>query len=335
MVTINEVARAAGVSISTVSYALSGKRTISQTTRERIERAIRDLGYSPNAGARMLAGARTNILALSAPLHEDGHLPTHMRFVTAVIRAARERDHDVLLLARDDEVAGIQRVTSTSLVDGVVAMGVSRRDERVGLIRGLDIAAAFIGVPDDATGISCVDLDFETTASDAISSLADAGHRTIGVIGHPHGYVDRAQGFVARFERGVEAAALRAGVTVVHQWAELARGAGGRAIDALLDADEPPTAIVFHCNEPAVEEAERRIIERGLSVPRDLSLFAAAASYEPDRLEIPLSGVTLPIDEMCEHAVATALVERDGGTDEGTQIIAPAYVDRGSIVSIA
>jgi DNA-binding LacI/PurR family transcriptional regulator len=124
MATISDVAKAAGVSISTVSYALSGKRSITETTRQRIEAAIRELDYEPSAAARMLAGATTNILALSAPIHDDGHLPTHMRFVTAVVDTARRHDYDVLLLATDDDVSGIRRVASSALVDGVVAMGV-------------------------------------------------------------------------------------------------------------------------------------------------------------------------------------------------------------------
>lgn len=334
MVTINDVAKAAGVSISTVSYALSGKRTISRTTRERIDRAIRDLGYSPNASARMLAGARTNILALSAPLHADGHLPTHMRFVTEVVRAARERDHDVLLLARDDEVTGIRRVASSALVDGVVAMGVAKRDERVALVKSLDVATSFIGIPGDAEGLACVDLDFAAAARMAVERLAAEGHRAIGVIGHPHGYVDRQQTFMERFEDGLAAAAADAGVRILREWAEVSRGAGARAVDALLDAAERPTAIVFHCNEPAVEEAERRIRERGLAVPRDLSLFAAAASYDPGRLETPISGTTLPMDEMCTRAVEAALGLRNDAAQGTTQILAPRYVDRGSITAV-
>src|SRR5690349_15672403 len=78
MANINEVAEAAGVSISTVSYALSGKRPVAPDTRRRIEDAVRDLGYSPNAGARMLAGSRTQIFALTEPLRKDTHAPTHM-----------------------------------------------------------------------------------------------------------------------------------------------------------------------------------------------------------------------------------------------------------------
>ena len=83
MAKIHEVAKAAGVSISTVSYALSGKRTISAETRRRIELAVRELDYRPNAGARMLAGRRTNIFAVTEPFRADTHAPAHMAFVLA------------------------------------------------------------------------------------------------------------------------------------------------------------------------------------------------------------------------------------------------------------
>lgn len=332
MVTINEVAKAAGVSISTVSYALSGKRTISQATRQRIDRAIAELGYRPHAAARMLAGAQTNILALSAPLHSDGHLPTHMRFVTAVVQVAREHDYDVLLLATDDEVTGIRRVATSSLVDGVVAMGVAEGDERVPLVRELGVPASFIGTPEGADGLACVDLDFVAAARMALEHLADAGHRVIGMIGHPHGYLDRRQGFVARFENGLDEAAAERGVRLVRRWAEVERGSGARAIDALLDGDPAVTAVIFHSNEPVVEEAERRLAERGVAVPADLSLVAAAASYDPGALATPLSGITLPLERMCRIAVEAALAARAGETSAAPRLLEPEFVDRGSVM---
>ncbi|TFC46145.1 LacI family transcriptional regulator [Cryobacterium sp. TMT1-21] len=84
MASIHDVARVAGVSISTVSYALSGKRSIAESTRLRITNAVEQLGYRPNAGARMLAGTRTNIFALTAPFHAETSAPAHMAFVLAV-----------------------------------------------------------------------------------------------------------------------------------------------------------------------------------------------------------------------------------------------------------
>ena len=95
MAKIDEVARAAGVSISTVSYALSGKRPVSADTRRRIQDAVLELGYSPNAGARMLAGSQTNIFALSEPLRADSHAPSHMAFM-----------HGGLAIHLDTDLAG-------------------------------------------------------------------------------------------------------------------------------------------------------------------------------------------------------------------------------------
>ena len=89
MVTLADVARHAGVSASTVSYALSGKRSISDETRRRVERAVTDLGYHPNAGARALAGSRSHIIALVVPLRTDVYVPIMMEIAIAVTVAAR------------------------------------------------------------------------------------------------------------------------------------------------------------------------------------------------------------------------------------------------------
>lgn len=91
MSSINDVAEAAGVSISTVSYALSGKRPVSEKTRARIEQAVHELGYQPNAGARMLAGRRTSIFALTEPLRTDTHAPTRRSIVASSATRAATR----------------------------------------------------------------------------------------------------------------------------------------------------------------------------------------------------------------------------------------------------
>src|SRR5699024_10073822 len=129
MTTIDDVARRAGVSASTVSYALSGKRTISAATRSRVEKAIAELGYTPHAGARALASARTNVLALMAPLRPDVDVSVIMQFVTGVVTKARSHDYDVLLLTQED-AAGLSRVAS-GMVDGLILMDVEAKDQRI------------------------------------------------------------------------------------------------------------------------------------------------------------------------------------------------------------
>ena len=161
MTTIDDVARAAGVSVSTVSYALSGKRPISASTRERIERAVRDLDYRPHAGARALASQRTNVLALMAPLRVDVNVGVIMQFVTGVVTRAQTYQHDVLLLTQDDH-AGVERVAAGSMVDAVIMMDVEADDPRLPILRRQRQPAVLIGLPRDTAGFSCVDLDFES-----------------------------------------------------------------------------------------------------------------------------------------------------------------------------
>jgi DNA-binding LacI/PurR family transcriptional regulator len=83
MATIDDVARAAGVSRSTVSYALSGKRPITRETRDRINAAIEQLGFTVNAGARALASSETMVLGLLLQFHQDEFPPAMLQYILA------------------------------------------------------------------------------------------------------------------------------------------------------------------------------------------------------------------------------------------------------------
>ena len=82
LVKISDVARHADVSPSTVSYVLSGKRTISEQTRRRVLASIATLGYHPHAGARALASSRSNVIALVVPLRSGIYVPVLMQFAS-------------------------------------------------------------------------------------------------------------------------------------------------------------------------------------------------------------------------------------------------------------
>ena len=167
MATIHDVARVAGVSTSTVSYVLSGKRSISASTRARVERAIKDLGYRPHAGARALASSRTNVLGLVVPLRADVNVAVIMEFVRAVVTRARTYDHDVLVLTKE-EPSGLERVTDGAIVDAVIVMDIESEDPRIDLLTRIERPVVLIGVPNDARGLSCVDFDFRRASGLAV-----------------------------------------------------------------------------------------------------------------------------------------------------------------------
>ncbi|SBS73144.1 LacI family DNA-binding transcriptional regulator [uncultured Microbacterium sp.] len=332
MANITEVAEAAGVSISTVSYALSGKRPVAADTRRRIEAAVRELGYSPNAGARMLAGSRTQIFALTEPLRADSHAPTHMAFVLATTIAARRHDYDILLLTDEQASAGMGRVAASGLVDAILVLDVGPDDERVPLARSIATPTVFIGVPNDREGLVCVDLDFESAAALAADRLIDAGHEVIGLIGQPDVAYEKSnfpprlrRAFTARAaERGVRAVSRTSGVNSTS--ADLTR----RAVAEMLD--DGVTAFAVHAADDVHLVVLAELADRGLSVPGDVSLISVAASFDTAALPFPVDVIPLIPEASCDLAVELALQSLSDEPPEATlHLIPPTLIVHGSV----
>src|SRR5215467_132254 len=212
MATIADVASHAGVSMSTVSYVLSGKRPISEETRRRVQASIRALGYHPHAGARALASSRANVIALVIPLRTGVHVPVVMQFVVSVVTSARAYDHDVLLLTQDEGLKGLRRVAASAIADGLIVMDVELHDVRVPVLRSLGRPAVLIGFPEDSAGLTCIDLDFAAAGARCVDHLADLGHTCIGMVGSPHAVYLRETGFAQRLLAGFREASARRGV---------------------------------------------------------------------------------------------------------------------------
>jgi len=328
--TINDVARVAGVSISTVSYALSGKRPIGEKTRQRIEQAIAELGYSPNAGARALAGRRTYILAVTEPLRPDTYTPAHMAFVLATATAARAFDYDVLLLTQEEATGGLQRVTSSRIVDGVIVLDVLAQDERAELVRSLGVPAALVGIPDDTEGLACVDLDFAAAAALAVDRLVDAGHRTIGLLGHPESIYERGSNFPLRFRDAFLAHAQDRGIDARFAMPDRTIASVRAAMASLLGPAKDLTGLVMHSDDTIQMRALDVLREEGLSVPDDVSVISAASTFDTSGFTPPLDVIPLIPEESCSRAVEFAIAQIDGGPQPLVELIPPTYVERGS-----
>ncbi|MFC3298443.1 LacI family transcriptional regulator [Arthrobacter agilis] len=361
MANIHDVARVAGVSISTVSYALSGKRPIGEKTRLRIDEAVRELDYMPNAAGRMLGGTRTRIFALTAPLRNDTYAPAHMAFVLAVVTAARAHDYDVLLLTEDEATGGLRRVSSSRLVDGIIVLDVSVNDERADLVRSLGVPAALIGVPGNAEGLVCVDLDFEAAAALAVDRLVDAGHTSLALLGHPRAVYERGSNFPMRFRDGFLARAAERGVPAVFTMVEkdspqiraalggvldgapggaegaatdsVHRGATGGVHNGAPGSAHAPTGIVVHAEEGVHKVILEEIAHRGLSIPADLSVIAGVPTFDTSSFTPALDSIPLiPVDS-CVRAVELAVQQLDGTVEPRVELVAPKYRDHGSVAA--
>jgi DNA-binding LacI/PurR family transcriptional regulator len=329
LVKIDDVARHAGVAPSTVSYVLSGKRTISEQTRQRVLRSIRALGYHPHAGARALASNRSNVVALVIPLRSGIHVPVIMQFAISVVTAARGFDHDVLLLTQDEGVTGLQRVAGTALVDAIIVMDIELHDPRLPVLRALQRPSVLIGFPAEADGLTCIDLDFTAAGAACVEHLADLGHRRVALIGSPPAVYKRETGFASRTVSGFrEAAARRRVAATVHPCESTQLAA--RAVVTKLLRDHPDlTGVVVH-NEPVVEPLLAAFADAGREVPDNLSVVAICPDELAERVYPGLTSVAIPAEEVGRQAVTLLMAKLNGDPVMDATLLEPKLIRRSS-----
>jgi DNA-binding LacI/PurR family transcriptional regulator len=334
MVTIADVARHAGVSSSTVSYVLSGKRAISEETRRRVRSSVRELDYHPNAGARALAARRSHIVALMVPLRTDVYVPVMMEIAIAVSTAARQHGYDVLLVTNDEGPEGMRRIAASGLADGVILMDVELDDERIPVLQAQGTQAALIGLPADVRGLSCVDHDFATAGALCVDHLADLGHREIAFIGYGSGVYHRHAGYAERTLAGFRDRAEQRGLRVLHRSCEGTYESTAGTLSRIL-ADRPETTGFVVQNEGAIGPLLTLLRISGRTVPEDASVVALCQDQLAEQFAPRLTAVTGSAQELGRVAVdqiMRRLTTAGGGDrpDDDRVLLTPALTVRES-----
>ena len=132
MATIKDIAERAGVALSTASYAISGNRPISREVRDKVHRAMKELGYQPNSMARALAGKGTRILGMILDPVDRNLGITEIEILSRAAEAARSMDYHLTLLTDESrDPAALEEITGSRLFDGFILMEVQENDKRV------------------------------------------------------------------------------------------------------------------------------------------------------------------------------------------------------------
>lgn len=329
LVKISDVAQHADVSPSTVSYVLSGKRSISERTRQRVLDSIATLGYRPHAGGRAMPGSQSNVIALAVPLRPGTYVPVIMQIATAVVTAARSHGHDVLLLTQDEGVTGLQRVTGGSLVDAIIVMDVASRDVRLPLLRSLPLASVLIGFPAEPDGLTCIDLDFEAAGKAAAEHLAAAGCRDVALIGAPPEVYRRGTGFAQRTQAGFERAGRARGLHPATWPCDSAPDAVRATVAALLGQRPRLDGVVVH-NESALGPLLDAFRAAGRPIGDDLSVLAMCPDDLAEQATPPLTSIAIPADEVGRQAVGLLMAKLDGQPVPGATMLTPTLTVRAS-----
>jgi len=331
MVTIADVAREARVSISTVSYALTGKRSISEETKKRVIETAQRLGYTARASARALAANRSEIVAVTAPFHPATDASAHMAFAMEITIQARAHDYDTLLLVHDDALAGMKRSAASALADGIIVLDVSANDERAHVARSLTCPVVFIGVPDAADGLVCVDLDFELAIRLAVDALVEHGHRAIALISQPKAIMQREPNFPLRMEREFARYGAQRGlhVVIVHPDQDHA----DTAVAELFARQPSTTALVLSTTTGVVDSLDATLAGHGLSIPSEISVITAGM-MTPSYASQQFDAFPLEPQLTCPVAVKQLVELMAGqGPPPGVTLVAPTYRPRGTVAA--
>ncbi|MER7729199.1 LacI family DNA-binding transcriptional regulator [Streptomyces sp. NPDC096323] len=273
--TANDVAKAAGVSRSAVSFAFNSPEKLSAATRDRILAAATELNYAPNTLARMLKAGQSQSLGVLLPqnLARVMENPYYARFLTGVGQVCDEQGYTMLLTPplRDSMLKAIPYAA----VDGFIVCGLEHDRGEVAELkrRGIPFVLVDSSPRED---VSSVDVDDEAGAFEAMRHVLDLGHRRIAVLSLDPGPEVAERGYrgpLARRMAGMESALETVGlriddISLVE--VPVTRMDGFRATRKIM-AQDPPTAIVAMSDILAFGALDA-LHDLNLSVPGDVSV---------------------------------------------------------------
>lgn len=337
MAGIKDVAHAAGVSVSTVSYVLSGKRAISEKTAAKVREAIRELQYTPDASAQKMRGIRNQILAVSEPIRGDINEAKYNAYFLHTAWQAKNAGYDVLLLSGEDAVDDIRRVTRSNMVDGVLLLDIVENDRRVAEAGSYGKPCVAIGYPSRQGACACVDIDFPAAADLAVRYLYDRGHRDVVLLRDNERDYERQSGYVVTLRRLMLERAAELGMRVT----ESAKNEFGRFdarafVDSLLGASPRPTAIISQTDAETLNMVTRELENRGIDIPGDISILSCGTFLENELMAHPVTEIPLMPRLLCSKAMGLLLSAVEGGRAIGaeSEFVPPRIEDRGSVRSL-
>lgn len=309
-VTIKDVARKAGVSIATVSYAFNNADSISDETRQRVFAAAAALGYRPNVRARNLRTQESRILGYSwHPLPKDHWHPVLDRFIYGMAEAAEAEGYHILTFAGstgDDVWSPYEELLTSGRVDGFILSDTNENDPRIRCLLDRGFPFVAFGRANEAWDFPYVDVDGETGIYKAVKHLFDLGHRRVGILAWPEDSLTGEYRYA-----GYKRAYKEAGLVADPQWTVRCLNAvdeSATAIETLmhLPPDRRPTGVVTMSDMIALGVINK-LYAMGLQPGKDVAIVGFDDIPTAQYIHPSLSSVRQPIKAVSHLAVEMLL----------------------------
>jgi DNA-binding LacI/PurR family transcriptional regulator len=325
--TLDEVARAAGVSRSTASRAINGVPYVSERARAAVSSAVTSLGYSPNPVARSLATRRASSVGLV--VSEDDSRVLSDPFFARVLRgiyAGLTGSHLqlVLLMAQErDDHSALEQYLCAGHVDGALVVSLHGEDPLPARLAACGLPVVLGGRPLAKVDVPYVDADNFNGASMAARHLLETGRTRVATIAGPRDMaagIDRLSGW----RHGMAAGGARPmGV----EYADFGMDGGAAAMARLLDA-HPDLDAVFAASDLMAVGAMHVLHERGRRIPEDVAVVGFDDSGLAATAVPPLTTVRQPIEEFGRTMTWLLLAQLAGDDGLPPSVLLPTELIR-------
>lgn len=311
-VTIKDVALKANVAPSTVSRVIANNPRISEKTKKRVRKAIEELGYHPNLNARSLANQSAKAIGVVMPSSanksfQNPFFPEVIRGISSFIHTKEYALYMLTGETRDEIYEGVIKMVQGRRVDGIILLYSRVNDQIIQYLIEQHFPFVLIGKPHQAIEeITYIDNDNYSAAREVTEYLIKGGHERIAFIG---GSLD----LMVTKERlsGFKEALKIADLPISEEYIcymEFLREGGERAVEKLMQLEQPPTGIVVTDDLMAMGVLST-LAEKGYSVPNDVSVVSFNNVIFSELSHPPLTSVDVRIFQLGYEA-AKSLVEK-------------------------
>ncbi|MBL7005718.1 MAG: LacI family DNA-binding transcriptional regulator [Spirochaetia bacterium] len=307
-VTIEDVAREAGVSLSTVSRVLNNKPDVSEATKTRIRQVMERIGYSGHRFASNLAGGLSRTIALFLPISESGIRQLILDFVLGASKSAESYDFLINLSTNAMTEIEIHNTIQNSQIDGAILMRTKISDARIDVLQNIGLPFVMIGRCKDTAGLWYVDLDFQRSIEIALEHFLELGHTHIGFITYGKGLWEEGYTYVRLTNGAFKEVCKKSGISGFMVSSEGNAQAIREATERIL-TEAPETTAILTVYGEFVPSIELALMKHGMRIPSDISIIAITEDKTAHQMSPPLTSVTFPSEKMGALA-AKILIER-------------------------
>ena len=301
--TLEDIAKQAGVSRSTVSRVINNQPNVKNSVRNRVWEVIQSTGYQPNAAARSLASQKSWMIGLVVPRSVSGFFtdPYFPNLTRGIAKGCNQQDYSLALFlvgTQEDEDKILPRVSRSGMLDGILLQAGHHGDMLIDKLVQSQVPLVIVGRPFHADGVNYIDVDNIKGARTAVNHLIGLGYERVGTITGPIGStvgVDRMEGYKkALMENGIEF-----DQTLVTE-GDFTEIGGFEGMQRLLP--KKPDA-VFAASDIMAIGAMRAVNDAGLSVPEDIAIMGFDDIPMANHPDPPLSTIHQPVYQFGIKAV--------------------------------